>query len=199
MKNNIEYSYYHWGPYLWKTQLPKEFCNELLARGYKLTESHNTKLASDIDNVKNFKENDLHWLAENLTPYFVAYLESKEEYQDRINEFKSLEMTSAWINFQHQYENNPLHTHNHSYSFVIYLQVPEEIREENLKYKGTHKGPGCIEFRYGEQMDDSVNLHSFMPQEGEMFMFPARLAHWVVPFRSDCIRISVSGNLLKLK
>ena len=27
-----------------------------------------------------------------------------------------------------------------------------------------------------------------------MIMFPAWLKHWVYPFKSDCTRISVSGN-----
>jgi len=28
-----------------------------------------------------------------------------------------------------------------------------------------------------------------------MFIFPAWLKHWVSPFKSDCTRISVSGNI----
>ena len=37
--------------------------------------------------------------------------------------------------------------------------------------------------------------HSFFPEEGDMFIFPAWLKHWVYPFKSDCERISVSGNV----
>ena len=28
-----------------------------------------------------------------------------------------------------------------------------------------------------------------------MFIFPASLKHWVFPFKSNCVRISVSGNV----
>ena len=28
-----------------------------------------------------------------------------------------------------------------------------------------------------------------------MFIFPASLKHWVFPFKSDCTRVSVSGNV----
>ena len=28
-----------------------------------------------------------------------------------------------------------------------------------------------------------------------MFIFPAWLKHWVSPFSSDCVRVSVSGNV----
>ena len=27
------------------------------------------------------------------------------------------------------------------------------------------------------------------------FIFPAWLKHWVAPYKSDCVRISVSGNI----
>ena len=36
---------------------------------------------------------------------------------------------------------------------------------------------------------------SFFPEEGDMFIFPAWLKHWVAPFKSKCTRISVSGNV----
>ena len=36
---------------------------------------------------------------------------------------------------------------------------------------------------------------SHFPEEGDMFVFPAWLKHWVSPFKSDCVRISVSGNV----
>ena len=35
---------------------------------------------------------------------------------------------------------------------------------------------------------------SFPPEEGDMFIFPAWLKHWVAPYKSNCTRISVSGN-----
>ena len=28
-----------------------------------------------------------------------------------------------------------------------------------------------------------------------MFIFPGWLKHWVSPFQSDCVRVSVSGNV----
>ena len=34
-----------------------------------------------------------------------------------------------------------------------------------------------------------------MPEENDMFIFPAWLKHWVAPYKSDCTRISVSGNV----
>jgi hypothetical protein len=36
---------------------------------------------------------------------------------------------------------------------------------------------------------------SAFPKEGDMYIFPAWLKHWVSPFQSDCVRVSVSGNV----
>ena len=36
---------------------------------------------------------------------------------------------------------------------------------------------------------------SFMPEENDMFIFPAWLKHYVAPYKSNCTRISVSGNV----
>ena len=33
-------------------------------------------------------------------------------------------------------------------------------------------------------------------EEGDMYVFPAWLKHWVYPFKTDCTRISVSGNVI---
>ncbi len=43
---------------------------------------------------------------------------------------------------------------------------------------------------------NSITNNSFFPQEGEMFIFPAWLKHWVFPYKSDVTRISVSGNIV---
>ena len=79
-------------------------------------------------------------------------------------------------------------------TWVIYLKIPEELNEENKKYKGRSAGPGGITFIYGQGDGKCITHHSVYPEEGDMVMFPAWLKHWVYPFKSDCTRISVSGN-----
>jgi len=48
---------------------------------------------------------------------------------------------------------------------------------------------------YGEGPRNAVTYMSYFPKEGDMFIFPAWLKHWVSPFNSDCVRVSVSGNV----
>jgi hypothetical protein len=195
--DRIDYRFFYWGPHLWRTQLPTEIWRELKLRGGNLTTKHNTALASNIDQVYRFGKDDCDWMIEHLTPYFTAYLQSMESYRGVPNAFKGITLETVWINFQKQHETNTEHTHSGDFSFVIYLQVPEELKEENDRYVGAQKGPGSIMFRYGEEVADCLNKQEFFPEEGQMFIFPAKLAHWVVPFHSDCVRISVSGNLSK--
>ena len=98
-------------------------------------------------------------------------------------------------------EFNPPHAHEADLSFVLYTQVPKDLIEENKKFicidlpKGKigGAGPGGIEFISSGQ---GLCAHSFFPEVGDLFIFPADLLHWVYPFReSEGERISVSGNL----
>jgi len=43
---------------------------------------------------------------------------------------------------------------------------------------------------------NSLTNNSFFPEEGDIFIFPAWLKHWVYPYRSDAVRVSVSGNIV---
>ena len=104
-------------------------------------------------------------------------------------------LTALWCNFQRQYEFNPPHDHDGKLSFVIYLSVPEPLQKENAKYTGKSCGPGGIQFMYGEGIRDCITYMSYFPKDGEMFIFPAWLKHWVSPFNSDVVRVSVSGNV----
>ena len=56
-----------------------------------------------------------------------------------------------WINYQQMNEYNPPHNHRGDLSFVIYLQVPEEIANEYRETKHEHNnpGPGMICFDLG--------------------------------------------------
>jgi len=100
-----------------------------------------------------------------------------------------------WANFQRPGDFNPPHDHADTLSFVIFLDVPDKLIEENKAYKGRSAGPGGINFVYGDGTREAVTHHSFVPKAGDMYIFPAWLKHWVYPFKSDCTRISVSGNV----
>ena len=130
-------------------------------------------------------------LSQYIGVYDQAYQKFVNKPYEKMPEYV---MSALWINYQRPNDFNPPHDHDGKLSFVIYLDIPDELTREHSTYKGKSCGPGGIQFIYGNGPRDAITYMSFFPQEGDMFIFPAWLKHWVAPYRSDCTRISVSGN-----
>jgi hypothetical protein len=57
--------------------------------------------------------------------------------------------------------------------------------------------PGSLNFIYGDLAISAYNVsHSFFPNKGDLFIFPALTTHYVTPFKSEGTRISISGNIV---
>ena len=68
----------------------------------------------------------------------------------------------------------------------------------DLQSVGGEQAPdGVDDFNDGAdyQDGDAITYQSQFPEVGDMYIFPAWLKHYVSPFKSDCTRISVSGNI----
>ena len=46
---------------------------------------------------------------------------------------------------------NPLHTHGGDYSFVLFLDVPKQLKKEQEAFKGTSSKPGALMFEFTQQ------------------------------------------------
>ncbi len=204
----IKYWFPYWGPFVIISQIEDEFVDLLLKKGKqskKKSQSATSVLAGQIKNEYNYK-NFASWFLPKFNPYFNAYCEGVTQYKpeapfDWFLDNKSPEncwVPHLWINYQKAKEYNPPHAHSADISFVIYLQVPDEIKEEREKMRGIHNhpGPGMIVFDYGEDLKFSSFRWSHMPSAGELIMFPGWLMHHVHAFQSDVERISVSGNVM---
>ena len=200
MIDNIEYMFYYWGPYLFKSKLSKEYCEELLQKGKKTTVSAEKNLAGDLHKENYFNSDDCIWFLDKTEKIFKTYISSSENYYGR-KICKNLKLEKLWINFMKKGDFNPIHTHNHDISFVLFLQIPEKLKEEQEKYPGTdNSGPGGLCFTYGEDINEFFTCQiNFKPEVGDFFIFPAKLKHLVNPFKSEGERISVSGNIKLLK
>ena len=189
---------FNFGPIICHTSLEKTFIKELRSRGDKSNISHNKELAGHLDIENSYNEEDRKWFMYSTTHIFKNYV---NKLKLSINEMGNkppltgVNLSALWINYMKKSEFNPLHDHFGDISFVIYLQVPNEIKEENKRFQGQGSGPGVISFYYGERNENMRTQHHFLPNEGDMFMFPAATKHIVPPFKSDVTRISVSGNL----
>ena len=198
---SVHSEWFYWGPLLWKTKISNDIVDGLLTRGLKLNVSHKHKLVGNFDGQYSYSHEDMYWFAQKIEPYF---LEHKHVWENvwYLNESPHIQLTSLWINIMRAGDFNPPHTHDDELSFVIFLKVPEKLEEEFNSYLGRSpngNGAGSITFgiHFDSTQKNSISARTFLPEVGDMFIFPANLPHYVTPFKCEGERISVSGNLSK--
>jgi len=118
-------------------------------------------------------------------------------HQRRVGKVSLLDQTDnskqLWINFQRPTEFNPKHRHSGVFSFVIYVSIPEEIRQEYTAAKSNPSGKrrGMIEFTSKRANEALI----FNPRTDDILVFSSDHDHQVYPFYSDNVRVTVSGNI----
>ena len=187
---------FNWGPCVVKFKMEDDFKKLLLDEAKKNVLDFKDKLAGILDHETGYSEESKQKILPFLSHYLGAYDEVFQKYVNKVYTKKPEYILSAlWCNFQRPNEFNPPHDHDGKLSFVSYLSIPDALKEENKNYVGKSCGPGGIQFIYGNGPRDCISYQSFFPEEGDMFIFPAWLKHWVSPYKSNVIRISVSGNI----
>lgn len=197
----------HWFPYFGalviKTHISKSFQNKLLIEGKKSKKKrllHTEKLVGMIKEEYAF-EDFKGWFMPEFLPllsvYENAFNRDWSETADEIQRPFQITKTELWINYTKCREFNPQHNHTGDLSFVVYLKIPKELKEENKLTKAKHNnnGTGTIEFNYGENLLFNKTGFSHLPDEGDIYIFPSWLNHSVTPFFSDVERITVAGNI----
>ena len=193
--NQVKYGILHWGPCVVKTKVDPTTLELLLSEGEASKEDASPELAGVLKNQFHYKNKDKFnkFMEETFNLYNTAMKQWKETTE---NEPSVYFLEKLWINYQGPNEFNPPHSHGGALSFVIFLDVPIKLRVENQDYKGLSAGPGGITFLYGDIDDRCITSYSAFPETGDMYIFPAWVKHWVYPFKSNCVRISVSGNVV---
>ena len=100
------------------------------------------------------------------------------------------DLPEPWVNFMKSNEYNPLHEHHGEVSAIIFIDIPDQIKDERDQSQFGHKTNGCLEFVY-----DCSTSFVVTPRTGMIFLFPAFLKHTVYPYASDVERITMSFNL----
>lgn len=113
-------------------------------------------------------------------------------------------LPSLWVNYQKKHEYNPIHNHDGTISFVIWVKIPYDLKDErNMPHIQTNRAPllPAFTFLYSPiftRQGTPVETHRIevdSSYEGMCIVFPSKLQHMVTPFyTSDDFRISVSGN-----
>ena len=167
--------------------------------GSTLKTSANTSLAGHLKSQWHYTEDTIKWFEEQMQPVFNDYKNNLAVHTNDNSLLKGkYEVNSLWINYMKSGDFNPPHNHtNAQVSFVLYVDVPEELLQEEKEHEGTTDGPGSIMFTISDYFKEHfIGGRAFVPESGQLFIFPAELIHWVFPFKSDVIRTSVAGNLL---
>tara|TARA_Y100001978_G_scaffold121151_1_gene108111 strand:- start:260 stop:886 length:627 start_codon:yes stop_codon:yes gene_type:complete len=179
-----------------------DYLNECIANK---GEPFKNNLVGNIHNsFKLYDKNN--WFFKN------ALIPSIMQYQDSFFNLGSLVPTTSfhnyilyswWVNYQKKHDFNPIHDHNGIYSFVIWMKIPTDYREQqNIGIaKGINSGGSVasdFQFQYNNILGQSWSYiyHMDKEVEGKMILFPSSLKHCVYPFfECDKTRVSISGNI----
>ena len=185
-----EYNFYYWGPLLFKIKMQQgdlKKCVDL-----------SSKKSSEVDETLAGVIKHQHYISPThyskiINPYLDPFHQAYRNWYGKT--ITQVNIRSSWVNFMRAGVFNPPHTHlNCDLSSVLFIQVPEGLKEEHQKFTGTGGGPGTLSFTYGEFQPHAICRRVFFPEEGDLFIFPATLTHFVAPFLSKGERISLSAN-----
>ena len=165
---------------------------------------HNHLLAGNISKSLTLKDKDNWFFNTILTPSINKFHEYYPQYIKQmsiLSEDAPFFLKGFWVNFQKENEFNPIHNHSGIWSFVIWVKIPTDWKEQlALPISANSNAPNAsnFNFQYTTMLGDiayyTYNLGK--NQEGGMLFFPAKLMHNVYPFYNcDEERISISGNI----
>lgn len=190
-QKKIDYNFFHWGPFLYKTKLTegeleklKSLCIKNKKRDYRKWLVGFIKHEYSIDKKKVFPI---------IFPYVQSYLQAAIQHYG-LKFGNKITLKSVWVNYMTKFESNPLHHHDQELSFVLFTKIPELLEEEIKQTVGDEK-PGTINFvsnLYNNK--HQLNRHVFTPEVGDFFIFPSSLSHYVNSFQCEGERVSISGN-----
>tara|TARA_E500000305_G_C3940850_1_gene197419 strand:+ start:89 stop:772 length:684 start_codon:yes stop_codon:yes gene_type:complete len=165
-----------------------------------LGRSNNEELAGNITASHELKDTN-DWFSNNtILPLIEIYSKSfgNRGRMTPIFGRHPYTMSSWWVNYQKQHEFNPIHRHTGVYSFVIWLKIPFDWKDQNKDNITNTPTKSSFEFDYVNLLGESNSfLYNLNPtNEGMMLFFPSELRHQVYPFfNCNEDRISVSGNV----
>ena len=167
----------------------------------------NNKLAGNISKSKSIPDKNDRFFNSVLSP-----LVEKDFYSKWDNHFKyhiekseplpEFAMDMFWVNYQKQYEFNPIHDHGGLYSFVVFMKIPTHWKEQHeLPICKDSSAPVASNFQFvfaKDQFPDflTYNIRLSPEDEGKLLFFPSNLHHQVYPFYgTEEERIAISGNI----
>ena len=161
----INYNFFHWGPFLYRTSLNQKELDQIKKLCSKKSKDYRDNLAGLIKHeyIINVKK-----LFPIINPYLNSYAQAYIKYTNK-SLGNNIELKSSWVNYMTKVESNPLHAHDDDLSFVIFIQVPKKLKEE-CKNTISNSIPGSINFvdTLGKKKYN-IEQHMFFPEVGDFF------------------------------
>jgi len=191
-----------------KTELPKTVMTRLqsyIETAKKDSVIYNSKLAGNITKSLLIEDKDSWFFQTVLIPFISKFMEIYPSYVSGITLFTENApfcLNRFWVNFQKENEFNPLHNHDGVYSFVVFMKIPTDWREQHeIPFVKNSNAPMAsnFEFVYTDIMGHIRSYSYFLDSscEGIMLFFPAEMMHLVYPFYNcEEERITISGNIM---
>ena len=187
----INYEYFYFGPFLYRVKL----LNKEIDQIKKLCTQKKDIRKTLAGLIKKEFEVDSKKLYPIISPYLQSYIQAAQQHWGTYYGHKT-ELISSWVNYMTKYESNPIHGHSYDLSFVLYTEIPPGLKKEAEDTVSNNTKPGVINFvNKLQQHRYELNVQSFIPEVGDMFIFPGTLYHFVNSFQSEGERVSVSGNI----
>ena len=173
-------------------------------------ENYSKRLAGNISKSEQLCDKD-NWFYETVlkkSTERLFYRNCSNYYEDYIEKEESLpkfEIKSFWVNYQKQHEFNPIHDHSGLFSFVVFMKITTNLKEQHaLPFYARSNHPSASDFAFvWSEKDSEICEHTSFQlspdDEGRMLFFPAKLKHMVYPFYgTEEERVTISGNIFQI-
>ena len=190
---------------IYQTKLPEDVIDRLWRYVDKAKINFNSDLAGNIGESLLLEDEDDYFMKHIVGPIAQMYVNNTHSIawvrNDSVEKPQKLSLSKLWVNFQNQLEFNPIHNHAGFVSFVIWMKIPTEWKDQlALPICANSNAPsaGEFQFTYSNVLGghEDYLIHMGKAQEGWILVFPAQLRHQVYPYYNcDEQRISISGNI----
>jgi hypothetical protein len=198
----VEFKFLNPDQWYTKHKLPDHIINYLWDQVNDVREENlSSSLSSSIEDPDNIMIDEVFkgLFNSNLNRVFVDYIQKyfRAVYHSWDKPSKPV-LDNMWVNFQKKYQFNPLHEHAGMFSFVIWMKIPYDWKDEKeLPWvKGSSFEHLVGNFCFVDHLSKSHVTFMNKQIEGYCAFFPSQFHHMVYPFyTSDEERVTISGNI----
>jgi len=161
-----DYNFYYWGPLLFRIKMQQvdlKKCVDLCS-----------KKSSEVDETLAGVIKHQHYISSThygkiIEPYLSPFHQAYQNWYGKT--IIRTDIHTSWVNFMVAGEFNPPHMHlNCDLSSVLFVKIPEGLKEEHKKFTGTGGGPGTLSFTYGEFQPQTISIEFSFPKK-ETFLY----------------------------